>query len=66
MENAMSRLLSFLMTSYVIGIIVQLAPTAHAGWDTAPASKLFASLMDQLPHAAAWPAPAVETMRGQA
>ena len=61
----MGRLLSLLVLVYVIGIAVQLAPSAQAGWDTQSASQLVAGMVEELPHAAAWPVRAVESFRAE-
>jgi hypothetical protein len=61
----MRRLFSFLLTVYVIGIAVQIAPLVEDQWDTVPAAKLVASVADELPNAAAWPARAYDTVRGR-
>jgi hypothetical protein len=62
----MGRLVSLLVLVWIIGIAVELAPRAQAGWDTETASELVAGMVDQLPYAAAWPVRAVETLRAQA
>lgn len=52
----MRLLLSLLLIVYLVGVGVALAPTIQGKWDSATASQLFASVMDELPRAMAWPA----------
>ena len=59
------RILSLLVLVWVIGIAINLWPQAESRWNTMPASELVASLVQDLPHAAAWPARAVDGIRQQ-
>ena len=59
----MTRLASFLLKLYVLGILVQVAPTVYAAWDAIPASQLYANVVGELPEAATWPARAYKAVR---
>jgi hypothetical protein len=61
----MGRLISLLLLVYVIGIGVQLAPTVQGSWDKETAEQVFARVMDELPHAAAWPVRTFDSIRGK-
>ena len=52
----MRMLISILVIVYLVGIGVELAPTFSANWNSAPASQLAASVVQELPRALAWPA----------
>jgi hypothetical protein len=52
----MRALIAVLLIIYLVGIGVVLSPTIQAKWNSGTASELFASVMQELPRAAAWPA----------
>ncbi len=47
---------------YLVGVGVALAPTIEAKWRTATASDFAASIAQDLPRAAAWPARAYHSI----
>lgn len=59
----MNRLASFALKIYVIGIALQLAPIIHSAWDTIPAAQLYATVVDEIPDAASWPAKAYRVVK---
>ncbi len=52
----MRLLIALIVIVYLIGVGVVLSPTFRSQWNSAPASDLSASLVQQLPNALAWPA----------
>jgi hypothetical protein len=60
----MRLLLALIIIVYLVGVGVFLAPTVQSTWSTEPASAFFASIMQALPDALAWPARAYRNMRG--
>jgi hypothetical protein len=52
----MRTLIALLVIIYLVGIGVVLAPTIQGKWNTGTASELFASVLQELPRALAWPA----------
>jgi hypothetical protein len=55
----------FILVIYLVGVGVALAPAIGAKWSTATASDLAASVMQELPHALAWPATTYRSLRDQ-
>ena len=52
----MQILLAILVTVYLVGVGVVLAPTVKANWSSVPASQFAASVANEMPRALAWPA----------
>jgi len=52
----MRAFIALMVAVYFVDVGVVLAPTDRGSWDTVPASELTASVTQQLPYAAAWPA----------
>jgi hypothetical protein len=61
----MRAFIALVMAVYFVGVGVVLAPTIRGSWNTVPASELTASVTQQLPYAAAWPARAYRSIVGE-
>ena len=61
----MRLFIAFILAIYLVGVGVALAPAIGAKWSTATASDLAASVMQELPHALAWPARTYRSLRDQ-
>ncbi|MDQ0468905.1 hypothetical protein [Labrys wisconsinensis] len=61
----MRWLFSSLMIVYLTGVAVQLSPIVGEQWDSVPASRLVASVADEIPSAVSWPVRAYESLRGR-
>jgi hypothetical protein len=55
----------FILVIYLVGVGVALAPAIGSKWSNATASELAASIIQELPHALAWPATAYRSLRDQ-
>ncbi len=62
----MRMLIALLVIVYFVGVGVVLAPTIKDKWNSAPASELTASVVQELPNALAWPARAYRSLTGHA
>ena len=58
----MRTLIAMIVIVYFIGVGVALSPTIQANWRTASAADFAASIAQNLPNAAAWPARAFHSM----
>jgi hypothetical protein len=57
--------IAFILAIYLVGVGVALAPAIGAEWSPATVSDLTASVMQELPHAFAWPVRAYRSLRDQ-
>jgi hypothetical protein len=58
----MRAIIAVIVIIYLVGVGVALAPTIQAKWNSASASDLTASVIQELPNAVAWPARAYHSM----
>jgi hypothetical protein len=58
----MRAFIALMVVVYLVGVGVALSPTIRDEWGSAPASVLAASVAQDLPVAAAWPARAFRSM----
>ncbi len=58
----MRVLIALIVIVYLVGVGVALSPTFRSQWNSAPAANLFASVMQELPNALAWPARAIRSV----
>jgi hypothetical protein len=58
----MRLVIALLVIVYLVGVGVSLSPTIRAKWSNASASDLAASVAQDLPNAAAWPARAYRSL----
>lgn len=54
----MRTLFALLLTAYLVGVGVMLAPTIKANWTAVPASQFVQRLLADMPRALSWPATA--------
>jgi hypothetical protein len=60
----MRAIILLLVIIYLVGVGVVLAPTIQAKWNTATASELFGSVVQELPRALSWPAEVYRNVTG--
>jgi hypothetical protein len=64
-EPQVRLFIAFILVIYLVGVGVALAPAIGSKWSTATASGLAASVLQELPHALAWPRTAYRSLRDE-
>jgi hypothetical protein len=61
----MRLLIALIVIIYLVGVGVVLSPTIQAKWNSASASDLATSVVQELPNAMAWPVRAFRSITGR-